>query len=197
MSKGVNTAVFLDRDGVINELVFNPATGEYEAPHYPDDYRLFPYVVDAIKILINHRYLLFLMSNQPDYAKGKTSMENLRAIHERMHKIFLDNGIVFTHYYYCYHHPDGVVPEYTKVCECRKPSPYFLRKAEREYNLDLKRSWLIGDQDSDILSGKDCGIKTILLDDVHSTQRRGNSKPEYKMHNLQDAVELITNTHIK
>lgn len=193
----MNTAVFLDRDGVINELVFNPATGEYEAPHSPDDYRMFPYVIDAVKELLNHGYLLFLMSNQPDYAKGKTSMENLRAIHERMHKIFIDHGIIFTQYYYCHHHPDGVVPEYTKVCECRKPSPYFLQKAEREYSLDLKRSWLIGDQDTDILSGKDTGINTILLDDVHSTQRRGNSKPDYKMHHLQDAVALIITTHKK
>lgn len=192
----MNSAIFLDRDGVINELAYNPDTGEYEAPHSPGDFHMFSYVVEALKGLTHGQYLLFLISNQPDYAKGKTSMENLLAIQEKMHKIFLDNGIIFSQYYYCYHHPDGIVPEYTKVCECRKPNVYFIEKAELDYNLDLSRSWLIGDQDTDILAGKKCGMKTILLNNIHSVNRRGGIEPDFRVADLQDAINRIKNSQI-
>lgn len=192
----MSAAVFLDRDGVINELVYNENTGEFEPPHVPLDLHIFPYAVESLKNLSNENYTLFLVSNQPDFAKGKTSLENLKSVHSVLHKIILENGVEFKEYFYCYHHPDGVVAKYTKRCQCRKPNPYFLQKAEKKYSINLKRSWLIGDRDTDIQMAEECGVKSILLNYKHSAEYRGNSNPDYQAANLHDAVNIIlSSTH--
>jgi D-glycero-D-manno-heptose 1,7-bisphosphate phosphatase len=184
-------AIFLDRDGVLNELVLNPATGEYEPPHFPEDLILFPHVIESLRVLQSADFKLFLVSNQPDYAKGKTTLEIIHAVHERLDHTLKMDGIHIREYYYCYHHPNGIVPEYSCVCECRKPKPYFLLKAAREYNIDLVQSWMIGDRDSDIDCGKAAGVKTILVEDPRSMMHRGSSKPEFTAANLKDAVTII------
>jgi len=184
-------AVFLDRDGVLNELVLNTATGEYEPPHSPEDLILFPHVIESLRVLQAADFELFLVSNQPDYAKGKTTLEMIQAVHTRFDHILTSGGIHFREYYYCYHHPNGIVPEYSFVCECRKPNPYFLLKAARDYGIDLKNSWMIGDRDSDVTCGKAAGVKTILVEDPRSMMHRGSSKPEFTAANLKDAVTII------
>jgi D-glycero-D-manno-heptose 1,7-bisphosphate phosphatase len=184
-------AVFLDRDGVINKLVLNPATGEFEPPHCPDDLELFPYVIECLQILMKKDFLLFLISNQPDFAKGKTSLENLNAVHEKLDDILKSSEIRFLEYYYCYHHPNGIVPEYSMVCECRKPKPHFLKKAARDHRIDLKKSWMIGDRDSDIECGKSAGVFTILINEMHSSGFRGCSNPDFETANLKEAVTII------
>ena len=88
--------VFLDRDGVLNEVVFNPVTGEYEPPHTSDDLVLFPNVIDSLRILKEAGFVLFLISNQPDYAKGKTTLENIHAVHERLDRILKSERIRFS-----------------------------------------------------------------------------------------------------
>lgn len=189
----MKNAVFLDRDGVLNELVLNPATGEYEPPHSPDDLILFPDVIESLRILQDAGIELFLISNQPDYAKGKTSLENLHTVHTRLDRMFVSAGIHFREYYYCYHHPNGIVPGYSFTCECRKPRPYFLLKAARDYRIDLKNSWMIGDRDSDIECGKAAGTRTIMIEEPRSSQSRGTSNPDLKSANLNDAVKIILN----
>jgi len=184
-------AVFLDRDGVINRLVLNPATGEYESPHHAEDLELFPWTIEALRILQQIGYRLFLISNQPSYAKGKTSIENILAVHDKMHRIFGHNGIVFTDYFYCYHHPNGVVPELTIKCNCRKPGRYFLEQAHRNYCFAAPDSWLIGDQVSDIVCGQSFGLKTILINDIHSKHKRAQSNPDYFADDLLGAVRII------
>jgi len=184
-------AVFLDRDGVLNELVLNPATGEYEPPHSPVDLILFPYVIESLRVLQDADFELFLVSNQPDYAKGKTLLENIHTVHARFNHILTSGGIYFREYYYCYHHPNGVVPEYSFACECRKPKPYFLLKAARDYGINLENSWLIGDRDSDIECGKAAGTKTIMIDETHSSGLRGSSHPDKIAANLKDALTII------
>ena len=184
-------AVFLDRDGVLNELVLNPATGEYEPPHSPDDLVLFPHVIESLRVLQDTDFELFLVSNQPDYAKGKTTLENIHAVHTRFNHILTSRGIHFREYYYCYHHPNGIVPEYSFVCDCRKPNPHFLLKAAREYNIDLSHSWLIGDRDSDIECGKAAGTRMIMIEEPHSSRLRGSTRPDNIAANLKDAVTII------
>ena len=89
-------AVFLDRDGVLNELVLNPATGEYEPPHRIEDMRLFPYAIECLGKIQNAGYDLFLVSNQPDYAKGKTALEALEKVHNKFDQLLTSQGIYFT-----------------------------------------------------------------------------------------------------
>lgn len=186
-------AVFLDRDGVLNKLVLNPMSGEFEPPHTPEDLVLYPYVLESLRFLLNAGFILFLISNQPDYAKGKTTLDSLKAVHEKLDDILKSAGIRFTEYYYCYHHPNGIVPDYSFPCDCRKPKPYFHLKSARNYGVDLKNSWMIGDRDSDIECGKSAGTRTILIEEPHSSGSRGSSNPDFTSANLKDAVKIILN----
>lgn len=187
----MKTAVFLDRDGVLNELVLNPVTEEYEPPHSPNDLILFPEVIESLRILQNAGFELFLVSNQPDYAKGKTSLKTLHAVHTRIDHMLTSAGIHFREYYYCYHHPNGIMPGYSFTCECRKPKPYFLLNAARDYGIDLENSWMIGDRDSDIECGNAAGTWTIMIEEPRSSGSRGSSNPDYKATNLKDGVKII------
>ena len=138
----MKAAVFLDRDGVINELVLNHATGEYEPPHSPENVVFVPGAIPALRELQRAGFELFLVSNQPDYAKGKATLEQIHAVHDRLDYCLRSAGIQFREYYYCYHHPTGIVSEYSFICECRKPKPYFLLKSARDCDIDLEKSRL-------------------------------------------------------
>lgn len=184
-------AVFLDRDGVINELVLNQNTGEYEPPHSPEDLVLAPEAIPVLRELQDAEFDLFLVSNQPDYAKGKITLEQIRAVHNRLDTILKSEGIRFREYYYCYHHPNGIVPEYSFACECRKPKPYFLLKAAGDYGIDLAHSWIIGDRDTDIQCGKAAGTKTILILEPHSAAYRGSVHPDYQALTIHEAAGII------
>lgn len=187
----MNMAIFLDRDGVINSLVLNPKTNEYEAPANQNDFKLFPYVIEALKELQSLDYKLFLISNQPDYAKGKTTLENLCLVHNKLDSILKENNIIFTEYYYCYHHPEGIIPEYSLKCKCRKPGNLFLTQAQAKYNLEFPKSWMIGDSDVDIFCGQSVKARTILVKTRESAHRTGKSTPEYIVNNLQEAIDVI------
>ncbi|WP_048148983.1 D-glycero-alpha-D-manno-heptose-1,7-bisphosphate 7-phosphatase [Methanolacinia paynteri] len=189
-------AVFLDRDGVINRLVLNHETGEYEPPHSPGELVLFPGVIPSLHSLSSAGFELFLISNQPDYAKGKTTLENLKAVHEKLDVIFIKSRIHFKDYFYCYHHPDGIVPEYSCVCECRKPKPYFLLKAAKDYDIDLSESWIVGDRDSDIECGEAAGTRTIQIEEKHSARYRGSVRPDFYAGDLTEAVNIILKSKI-
>ena len=187
-------AVFLDRDGVINVLVLNPCTGEYEPPYSADDLKLFSGVIRSLRDLQNAGFALFLVSNQPDYAKGKTTLEQIRAVHERLDHFLKSEGILFCDYYYCYHHPGGIVPGYSFSCECRKPKPYFLLKASQDYGIDRDQSWMVGDRDTDIECGKAAGVRTILIKNPQSSGDRDLSNPDFTAVNLKEAVRIILHT---
>jgi D-glycero-D-manno-heptose 1,7-bisphosphate phosphatase len=189
----INKAIFLDRDGVINKNIFNKNTGEFESPHRVKDFKIFPWVIDSLKTLEILGYKLFLISNQPSYAKGKTSLKNIKDIHKKLHGILIKNKIKFIEYFYCYHHPKGVVKKYSIKCKCRKPSPYFLNLANKKYNIDLSNSWIVGDRDTDVECGIKAGVKTILIKTKEESMNKkaGKSKPFYKAKNLKDAVKII------
>lgn len=187
----MNKAIFFDRDGVITKLVINPSTGEVESANNADELEVMPGAIEALLKAQNAGFKLFIVSNQPSYAKGKTTLENLKAAHEKLHKIHTDNKIRFTDYYYCYHHPEGVVPGYSGPCGCRKPSTDSLKKARDSHGVDLKSSWFVGDQDMDIECGQGEGLRTILIENDISKAKRGKSKPDYFASNIQGAVDII------
>ena len=89
------SAVFLDRDGVLNRNVFNPATGEYESPGKPEDFQLAPGAMAALHILKQSGFLLFLVSNQPNVAKGKSTLAELHSVHERLESALRQAGVAF------------------------------------------------------------------------------------------------------
>lgn len=184
-------AIFLDRDGVINRLIWNPSTGEFESPHHVRDLAIYPWTLEALHTLRSMGYLLFLISNQPSYAKGKTSLENIKAIHDALHRLFFEHHIDFADYYYCYHHPLGIVPELTRKCQCRKPGTLFLSLAKEKYGFSLKDSWLIGDQDTDVACGQSFGLRTIQIHEWCSSKKRGGSQADFSAQNLKEATLII------
>jgi D-glycero-D-manno-heptose 1,7-bisphosphate phosphatase len=191
---GSNSAVFLDRDGVLNRNVFNPTTGEFESPGRPEEFELFPNVMPALCSLRRAGFLLFLVSNQPNYAKGKSTLEELRAVHSRLVEALQTAGVNFANYYYCFHHPDGGVAHHSGLCECRKPSPYFLLKARDEYGISLSDSWMIGDRPTDISCGIAAGVRTIRVEEDHPVNRAAREpKADYDVSDLACAVEIIIN----
>lgn len=163
----MNRAVFLDRDGVLNRNVWNPATSTYESPLAPEQFELAPNVIPALRLLRDAGFLLFLVSNQPNYAKGKASISTLEAIHERLEAALIRARIRFAAYYYCFHHP-----AFSGECICRKPSPYFLYRARDSFQVDLAHSWMVGDRATDIECGHAAGARTVEIG-IRNTSKAG------------------------
>jgi D-glycero-D-manno-heptose 1,7-bisphosphate phosphatase len=186
---GTGRAVFLDRDGVINRNVLNPATGEFEAPFAVEDFALVPGVPQALRRLQAAGFLLFLVSNQPNYAKGKSSRAQIDAIDAELRRQLKAMRVEFAAFYYCLHHPHGVIEGYSGSCACRKPSPYFLFLASRRFGIDLERSWMVGDRETDILCGRLAGARTILID--ANSKGRGGVVPDRVATDLAAASEYI------
>ena len=187
----LNKAVFLDRDGVLNANVLNPATGLWESPHHPDDVRLHPGVIEALRQLQDAGYRLVIVSNQPSYAKGKTPLENIRAVAAKVSRTLKQAGVFILRACYCLHHPEGSVPDYVVSCVCRKPSPYFLHESARDFALDLGASWMIGDRATDIACGQSAGVKTILLRPDYPGAKQEEANPDYVADDLSAAVQII------
>ena len=186
-------AVFLDRDGVINANVINPVTGAWESPHHPRDFRLHVGVLDAVSRLVAAEMPVFVVSNQPSYAKGKTTLANITAVAQRCSEEFGRVGLQFTQTYYCLHHPDGVVPGYSGPCRCRKPSPFFLHRAAQSYRLDLGQSWMVGDRASDMECGRSAGTRTILVAPDHPGAVVFGAVFDSSAADLVEAVDIILN----
>jgi len=187
----MSRAVFLDRDGVINPLVYNIETSEYESPHYPEDLSIYPNVIKALRKLKEHGYLLFVVSNQPSYAKGKTSLENIRSIENLLSEYLDEHGVSANKYYYCYHHPNGIITEYSKPCKCRKPGTFFLEDAIERFKLNTQSCWFVGDRDTDITCGKTMGMRTIQIKNKHSVSKAGKKTPDEYASDIYKAALLI------
>ena len=152
-------AIFLDRDGTINEYV-----GFLRSI---DEFRLIDGVAEAIKIINQSGYLAIVVSNQPVIARGEVSLEELQEIHNKMETLLGQQGAYIDALYYCPHHPDkgfeGERIEYKVECECRKPKPGMLLEAARKYNIDLSQSYMIGDGRNDIGAGEAAGCKVVAV----------------------------------
>jgi D-glycero-D-manno-heptose 1,7-bisphosphate phosphatase len=184
-------AVFLDRDGVINANVFNPATGAWESPHRPEDFRLADGAIDALKRLKAAGLPWFLVSNQPSYAKGKAPLDMIWAIARRCEEMLAGEGVGFVEAYYCLHHPAGVIEGYSGPCDCRKPSPAVVLAAAQRHGLDLARSWFVGDRDSDVDCGRRAGTRTIRVAADHPVATLAAVQADAEASGLAEAVDII------
>jgi D-glycero-D-manno-heptose 1,7-bisphosphate phosphatase len=190
-----NKAVFLDRDGVINELVYHQEQEIIDSPFTPAQFRLLPDVGEAIKRLQEAGYKVILVSNQPSLAKGNISEDVFAAIRSKMAKELAKSGVSLDGEYYCFHHPEGKIKKFTTNCECRKPKPGMLLQAAEDMSLDLSRAWMIGDNLSDVKAGKSAGTKTILLGRMKCELCRlmdeEDARPDTIVPNLIEAVRFI------
>ena len=195
----MNRAVFLDRDGVINELVYHQEQEVIDSPFTPGQFKLIPGVTEALKKLHDAGYLTILVSNQPGIAKGHMTTRNFELIKQKMNSELIGDGAELDGEYYCLHHPEAVVEKYRRHCDCRKPFPGLLFKAAMEKDINLKESWLIGDNLSDIQAGRAAGCRTILIGTMKCELCRlmteKNVFPDKIAGNIGDAVRkyiLIT-----
>lgn len=178
--------IFLDRDGVITA----------DPPHYAhriDQLSLIPGSAEAIHLLNKKGFTIIVITNQSGVAKGMYKEEDIHIFNNEMKKKLLEQGAYVDAIYYCPHHPKGIIPEYRKDCDCRKPKPGMLRKAVEEMNLSLDNSYLVGDKWSDIKAGKAVGCTTILVMTGHGQgeyeQAKGSA--HYYADDLLSAVKNI------
>jgi len=174
--------VFLDRDGVINEEL-------YDYIKKKEDFRLIKDSAKAIRLLNENKVLVIVISNQGGIGRGLYSEDTLKEINSKMVEELKKEGARLDAIYYCPHHPDD-------KCRCRKPEIGMFKEASKHFNLNLKKCWMIGDKMIDISSGKKAGCKTILvltgygkrmLEDMENW----NDKPDFIANNLHQAVNLI------
>jgi D-glycero-D-manno-heptose 1,7-bisphosphate phosphatase len=178
----MTAAVFVDRDGVINEPVWDERTNSHESPYRPEDVTLVPGAAEGLAALTGFK--LVLVSNQPSAAKGQTTLEQLAAVHERVAEAL---GVPFDGVYYCHHHPD-----FTGPCDCRKPAPGLLLTAADDLGLDLAASWMIGDADTDVTAAHAAGARAVLIEHPRTAHRRaGAVQPEHIAPDLRAAASWI------
>jgi D-glycero-D-manno-heptose 1,7-bisphosphate phosphatase len=134
-----------------------------EAPLTAAEFVVLPGVGEALRRLRAAGYLLFVVSNQPNVAKGKSTLDELRAVDAKLRLELAAMRVEMARVYYCLHHPEGVVPGYVGICACRKPAPYFLLQAAGEFGIDLSRSWMVGDRVTDVECGRTAGVRTALV----------------------------------
>ena len=180
-------AVFLDRDGVINQVVFS-AEG-LDSPRSIDEFKLLPGAAAGIRRLNELGLPVVVVSNQPGVAKGKFPASNLAAMTERMKEVLLDQSADLQGIYYCMHHPKAVVDAYREDCDCRKPKPGLLIQAAKEMALQLEGSYMVGDQARDMIAGKSAACTTLLVGRSPSTDASVNA--DHACVDLDTAARLI------
>jgi D-glycero-D-manno-heptose 1,7-bisphosphate phosphatase len=168
----LRAGVFLDRDGVLNELVADPLTGAMESPLSVDQVRLVPGAAAAALRLARLGFALVCVTNQPAAAKGRVPVAQLLAVHDRVVALLRERGVTLAASRVCMHHEHGVVPVLTGACECRKPAPGMLLDAAGALALELGVSWMVGDTDADIAAGRAAGCRTLLIRHPGSVHKR-------------------------
>jgi D-glycero-D-manno-heptose 1,7-bisphosphate phosphatase len=168
----IRRAVFLDRDGTLNELVPDPISGRPESPLRAADVELIAGAADAARRLQAAGWLLIGVSNQPAAAKGTATLHELAAVQARVVELLAREGVTFADFRICHHHPQAVVADLAGPCDCRKPNPGMLVAAAAAAEVTLASSWMIGDTDSDVLAGQAAGAQTVLLEHPGSAHKR-------------------------
>jgi histidinol-phosphate phosphatase family protein len=163
MSNQYMKAVLLDRDGVINALVYHEDAGVIDAPFKHSQFKLLPRVPEAIRLLNDMGLKTAIVSNQPGIAKGHLKPAMLKAFESRMLSEIRSAGGHIDRIFYCMHHPKAKKPDFRQTCRCRKPEIGLLEQAARELQVSLLECYMIGDGIPDLLAGVRAGCRTIFI----------------------------------
>jgi D-glycero-D-manno-heptose 1,7-bisphosphate phosphatase len=180
--------IFLDRDGTINE--------ELEFISDPENVVLIPGSVDAIREANRLGLKVFVITNQSGIARGLIKEEDLVRVHNKLVKLLNAENAHLDAIYFCPHHPDYGEPPYRTLCDCRKPNTGMLKQAEAEFNIDLKKSFIIGDKIIDIQMAHAVGAKSILVLTGYGKNqieiiKSQNIYVDYIAENLHDAMQFL------
>ncbi|MFN2453756.1 MAG: D-glycero-alpha-D-manno-heptose-1,7-bisphosphate 7-phosphatase [Pyrinomonadaceae bacterium] len=183
-------AVFMDRDGTISE--------EIGYVNHPSRYRVFPYAGEAVRLLNQSGFLAILVTNQAGVARGYFTENVITDVHALLEQELKKNGALLDAIYYCAHHPTVGEPPYRFDCDCRKPKPGLVTRAAQEFDIDLSRSWMIGDRYSDTELARNAGLRSAF---VLSGYGRGEweyqrgiwkTEPDLVANDLLEAIQFIT-----
>jgi len=191
MAKG---AVFLDRDGTINE--------EMGYINHPSRFIIFPYVAESIRIFNELGLKVVVVTNQSGVARGYFSESLVNKLHKELLEKMKDKEAIIDAIYYCPHHPREGQKKYKIDCPCRKPKPGMILNAVKDHGIDLGSSYMVGDRYKDIVFAKKLGIKSGLVLTGYGrgeyTFHKGNWEyaPDFTGENLLDIAQQIK-AHIK
>lgn len=176
---GKKPAVFLDRDGVLCR--------EKSYVTRKEDLELFEYTKSCIEEIRKKGYYAIVITNQSGVARGFFTEDTLNDMNEYLQK---ETGVDAI--YYCPHHPQGKLKSYAKKCDCRKPGIGLLQRAAEQFDIDMEHSYMVGDRASDIQTGQNAGIKTILLESGYGTKRLETEvEPDFIRNDLRDILQII------
>lgn len=178
---GKKFAVFIDRDGTINLDVDNLSKIE--------NLIIFPKVPEAIALLNKFHIPAIVITNQPVIARGLLDEKGIEEINNEINRRIGKVGARIDRFYFCPHHPRANLKKYRVICDCRKPGIGMYKQAAQDYNIDVTKSYCIGDSFRDIQAGKTIGATTIGVASGQTDFR--NSKPDYKVPDLNEAVKLL------
>lgn len=178
-----NRAVFLDRDGTINE--------EVNYLHRIEDFRLIPGAPQAIKILKEAGFFVVVVTNQSGVARGYFDMAAVQAIHRHLDAELAKIGTSVDAYYICPHHPEHGVGEYRKDCVCRKPLPGMLMEAAENLSIDLSRSFMVGDKRADFEAGSQAGCTALMVRTGYGIAESSGMEQNVVFDDLMAAAEAI------
>jgi D-glycero-D-manno-heptose 1,7-bisphosphate phosphatase len=182
-------AVFLDRDGTINE--------QMGYINHVSRFVMLPGTVQAVRLLNTNGYLTIVVSNQSGVARGYFPIELVDQVHRQMISQLAGQDARIDGVFFCPHHPDGVVSEYAVSCECRKPKPGLIEKARRQFDIDMSGSFVVGDQCKDIELAAQCGMPGILVrtgygrGEIEYVLPHGHYRPVHVADDLLGAVGWI------
>jgi D-glycero-D-manno-heptose 1,7-bisphosphate phosphatase len=180
-------AIFLDKDGtLVDDLPYNVE---------PRRMTLAAGAGAALRLLACLDYRFIVVSNQDGIALGHFGESAMEAVGNRLADLLFREQVNLDGFYYCPHHPEGLVPGYTLRCQCRKPQPGLLLQAAREHEIDLHASWMVGDILNDVEAGQRAGCRTVLVDNGNESQWRLGPRrvPTSIAHDLHGAALLIAN----
>lgn len=178
-------ALFIDKDGtLIKNIPYNVNSSliEFETN-----------AVASLQLLQEYGYQLIIISNQPGVAFSYYSESVLQKVFRHLESKLQQQGVLLNGYYYCPHHPRGDCSPYIKTCYCRKPLPGMLLQAAMEHDIDLERSWMIGDILHDVEAGNRAGCRSILLNNGNETEWTLSPirQPNYICNNWNEAAGII------
>jgi D-glycero-D-manno-heptose 1,7-bisphosphate phosphatase len=178
-------AIFLDKDGTLVE------NEPYNVD--PAKIRFYSDVRESVKMFAEAGYLLVVISNQPGVARGVFPEEALRKGERALRDGLREMGVSLAGFYYCPHDPKGSVPQYSVECECRKPQPGLLVQAAQELDIELEKSWMIGDILHDVEAGNRAGCRSVLVDRGNETEWHYNElrRPDLVVRDMRDAAAKI------
>jgi D-glycero-D-manno-heptose 1,7-bisphosphate phosphatase len=186
-------AVFLDRDGVLNDVVVDVASGLPESPYRAEDVRLTAGAAEALRLFAALGLPTAVVSNQPAAAKGTHTRAELDEVHSEVVRQLAAAGVQIGVWCYCLHHPQGTDPELGGACDCRKPAPGLIFEAAAALGIgELSSSWVIGDSAVDIGAGRAAGCRTILVEHAPTAHRRpGGPEPDHRVDDVLAAARKV------